>query len=57
MSILDSLTESRSQDANIRGELNTLVVRIGQIDADIQNAKTKIAGFILKERKRTTKRS
>ncbi|MBR2372539.1 MAG: chromosome segregation protein SMC, partial [Clostridia bacterium] len=46
MSILDSLTESRSQDANIRGELNTLVLRIGQIDSDVQNVKSKIQGYL-----------
>ena len=49
MQILDSLTESRSQDANIRGELNTLVLRVGQIDVDVQNAKEKLAGYISKK--------
>jgi len=51
MAILDSLTESRSQDANIRGELNTLVLRVGQIDRDVQNAKAKIAGYVVRQGK------
>lgn len=45
MGIMDDLTENMSQDANVRGELNTLIVRIGQIDGETEAAKEKIAAY------------
>ncbi len=49
MQILDNLTESRSQDANIRGELNSLISRLVQIDVDLKNIKEKLADFESKQ--------
>ncbi len=45
MNILDDLTESRSQDANIRGELNTLIVRLGQIEKETVAINAKIKDY------------
>ena len=45
MDILDDLTESRSQDANIRGELNTLIVRLGQIEKETVAINAKIKDY------------
>jgi len=45
MDILDSLTESRSQDAEIRGELNMLIARIGNIEQEIASSKEKISAY------------
>lgn len=49
MQILDNLTESRSQDANIRGELNSLISRLIQIDVELQNIKEKLADVEAKQ--------
>lgn len=51
MDILDNLTERRSEDAGIRGELQTRETRLGQIDLEIKALEEKIAQYSEEEDK------